>query len=192
MERMSRIAEKVIATDISAMVLKRAAKRFPSVRFFNADVGTLSSEFFSHFDLIVWLDAVYWLSYKESCDVLRRISEGIRGRSVHFMVSARIVFPEGTDMDCWQGHDFNNSEQFIKHIRQIFPSARSVPVQLNLNVRSVQTLSVPQRLFRYFWKGLNHLGGYRMGLRYAQLTVRWRILYHLIEPFVIHLAMAAK
>ena len=186
--RLMRVAREVAAMDISQVVVERAQSRYPKVRFFQGDVRALPTERLGDFDLIVWLDALCWLSREESAMVLKRIAESGRGRSLALLLSARIIPRFRTDMSFWDQHDFETSRQFLEHVREAFPGARGVLVQLHLNLPLPERLTWPQRGVRFGFKVLNRLGGYRLALRLAQRAGTVPFLAPLVDPFVMHVA----
>ncbi len=185
--RLMRVAGEVWAMDISQVVVERAQSRYPKIRFFQGDVRVLPVERLRDFDLIVWLDAMYWLSREESAIVLKQIAESGRGRSLALSFSVRIIPRFRTDMSFWDHHDFETPRQFLEHVREAFPRARGVPVQLHLNLPSPERLTWAQQGVRFGFRVLNRLRGYRLALRLAQRANTVPFLAPLVDPFVVHM-----
>lgn len=186
--RLMRVAGEVVAMDLSQVVIERARSRYPEVRFFQEDVKAMPVERFRDFDLIVWLDAIYWLTREESAAVLGRIAEAGRTHLLALLLSARIIPPFCPAMSFWEGHDFETPGQFLEHVRQAFPGARAVPVQLHLNLTISQYLTWSQQVVRFGLKVLNRLGGYRLALRLVQRASTVPFLAPLVHPFVVQVA----
>ncbi len=186
--RLMRVAREVAAMDISQVVVERAQSRYAKVRFFQGDVRTLPIERLRDFDLIVWLDAIYWLSREESAVVLKRIAESGRRRSLALLFSARIIPRFRIDMSFWDQHDFETPCQFLEHVRQAFPSALGVPVQLHLDLVFPERLTWAQRVVRFGLKVLSRLGGYRLALRLVQRASTVPFLAPFVHPFIVHMA----
>jgi len=184
--RLPRVAREVWAMDISQVVVERAQAKYPKVRFFQGDVRALPGERLRDFDLIVWLDAIYWLSRDESAGVLKRLAESGRRRSRALVFSARIIPRFRTDMSFWNHHDFETPGQFLAHVREAFPGARGVVVQLHLNLPLPERLTWRRRGVRFGLRVLNRLGGYGLALRLAQRADTVPFLAPLVDPFVVH------
>ena len=186
--RLLRVAREVVAMDISQVVVGRAQSRYPKVRFFQGDVRSLPSERLRDFDLIVWLDAMYWLSREESIVVLNRIAEAGRGRPLALLLSARTIPPFRADLSFWDLHDFETPGQFLEHVRQAFPAALGVPVQLHFDLALPEGLSWSQHVVRFGLRVLNRLGGYRSALRLVQRASTVPFLAPFVRPFIVHMA----
>ncbi len=186
--RLLRVAREVWAMDISQVVVERAQSRYPKVRFFQGDVRALPVERLRDFDLIVWLDALYWLSREESAAVLKRLAESGRGRSLVLLISARIIPRFRTDMSFWDHHDFETPGQFLDHVREAFSGARGVVVQLHLGLPIPERLTWAQRVVQFGLKVLNRLRGYRLALHLAQRSNTVPFLAPLVDPFIVHMA----
>lgn len=184
--RMTHVTRSVTGMDVSAVVIERARSRYPAVSFVTGDVRALRAERFHDFDLIVWLDAMYWLERPESKAVLARMGGG--GPRTALLFSTRIVPRARADMGYWPGHDFETPGDFLDHVRPAFPAARGVPVQLHVNLRPIAALRCRQRLVRLALRALIRLVGYRHALRLAQRAFTVPFLASLVEPFVVHLA----
>lgn len=187
--QLARVAERVTGVDLSESVIERAKQRVPTASFQISDVRDLTPEWLGRFDLICWLDAIYWLTPKESVRVLERIAEGTSGQRLTFLVSSRIV-PAGQRGWYWAGHDFETPGAFLDHVRLTFPEAYAVPVQLHLNLRPLRSLTSLQRVVCITLKTLTKLGGYRLCLRLAQRASRVPFLAPIVDPFVVHAAAA--
>jgi SAM-dependent methyltransferase len=188
--KISHGVKKAVGIDISLVALKRASRKFPYLAFFNADVKTLTSDFFSQFDLIIWLDAITWISHREGIEILRTLSEAAKLHPMYLILSSRITpLPGTTDIDHWPMHDFATPAEFIAFSREVFPAAKPIPVQLNMNIQYPWTLPYLRRLSRLFLKGLIKILGYSSCLKLAQIAFQQRPLYCFIEPFIVHLAM---
>ena len=186
--RLSRVAHEVVAMDISEVVVGRAQSRYPNALFFQGDVRSLPSERLRDFDLIVWLDAMYWLSREESVVVFNRIADAGRGRPLALLLSARTIPRFRADLSFWDHHDFETPRQFLEHVRQAFPSALGVPVQLHLNLAPAERFSWAQHVVRLGLKVLNRLGGYRPALRLVQRASTVPFLAPFVHPFIVHMA----
>src|ERR1051326_3953185 len=116
-------AREIVGGDISPAVVRRAQARYPRVRFQAGDAREFSAKFFRSFSLIVWLDALYWLTREESAAVLEKIREA------------------GAAMGFWKGHDFSTPAEFESHLRPHFPSCAFAPVQLHFHLRRTADLS---------------------------------------------------
>ena len=186
--RLFRVAQDVSATDLSGVVLERARDRFPEIRFFQSDVRALQAEGFRGFDLIVWLDAIIWLTREESVRVLREIAESRKNRRAALLLSVRVTPSDRADLSYWESHDFESPGQFLEHIRQVFPEARGVPVQLHLDLTAPQRLTLSQRAVQFSLKVLNHWGGYRLALHLVQRASTVPFLAPFVDPFIVHIA----
>lgn len=185
--KLAKVAKRVLGVDCSNVVIERARERFSSVSFEVFDIRDLPSDWFAQFELITWLDAIYWLTPSESEQVLRRIAEGTKGQRLTLLVSTRIV-PACSSGWYWAGHDFESPGEFLDHIRRVFPNAYSVPVQLHLNLRPLTSMSFPQKVVCVSFKILTKLGGYLLALRLAQAAWKRPLLASQVEPVVVHLA----
>ncbi len=188
---LAKIAKSVAGVDCSNVAVQRARERLLSVSFEVSDVKDLTSDWFAQFELITWLDGIYWLTPPESEHVLRKIAEGTKGRRLTLLVSTRIV-PAYSNGWYWPGHDFESPAAFLDHVRRAFPEAYSVPVQLHLNLRPLASMSFPQRVVCITFKILTKLGGYSLALRLAQAAWRKPSLACHVEPVVVHLAALAE
>jgi len=186
--RLVRVAAEVRGMDLSDVVVERARSRYPGVRFVQGDITTLAPEQLGEFDLIAWVDAIYWLSKQTSAAALRRLAEATAGRPVTFLISARIIPPFRADLSFWDGHDFETPSQFLEHVRRAFPQARGVPVQLHLDLARPADLDWAQRATRFGLKVLNGVGRYRWALRLVQRASTVPFLAWLVEPLVVHMA----
>lgn len=186
--RLRRVARAVTATDLSGVVLDRARARHPDVSFVVADVRALTAERYRDFDLVVWLDAMYWLERPDSVTVLARMADPADSGRPAALLSARIMPRSRTDMSYWPGHDFETPAEFLAHVRRAFPSARGVPVQVHVDLQPPDTLRPAHRLVRHGLRVLIRLIGYRQTLRLAQRAFTVPFLAPFVEPFVVHLA----
>ena len=186
--RLMRVAREVTGLDISHVVVERAQSRYPEVRFSQGDVRALPVERLRDCNLIVWLDAMYWLPREESAKILKHIADSVGNGTRALLFSARVIPRSHIDMPFWDQHDFETPRQFIEHVRHAFPSARGVPVQLHLNLAIPERLTWVQRRVRFGLKVLNRLGGYRLALRLAQRASTVPFLAPLVDPFVVHVA----
>jgi phosphatidylglycerophosphate synthase len=186
--RLMRVAREVTGLDISYVVVERAQSRYPEVRFSQGDVRELPHERLREYDLIVWLDAMYWLPREESAKILKHIADSVGNGTRALLFSARVIPRCRTDMSFWDQHDFETPRQFIEHVRHAFPSARAVPVQLHLDLTMSERLTWAQRGVRFGLKVLNRLGGYRLALRLTQRASTVPFLEPLVEPFIVHVA----
>lgn len=185
------IARCVSGLDCSGVVIERASQRFSTVSFEVSDVRDLARTWFARFELITWLDAIYWLTPPESEKVLQQIAEGTTGQRLTLVVSSRII-PAHLAGWFWPGHDFETPSKFLDHIRRVFPDAYSVPVQLHFNLHPFTSMSFPQRVLCTIFKILNKFGGYLVALRLAQSAWRRPSLASQVEPVVVHLAVVAE
>ena len=186
--RLMRVAREVTGLDISHVVVERAQSRYPEVRFSQGDVRALPVERLRDCNLIVWLDAMYWLPREESAKILKHIADSVGNGTRALLFSARVIPRFRTDMSFWEQHDFETPRQFLDHVRHAFPSARAVPVQLHLDLTMPERLTWAQRGVRFGLKVLNRLGGYRLALRLAQRASTVPFLEPLVEPFIVHVA----
>ena len=186
--RLLRVASEVTAMDISHVVVERAQSRYLDVRFCQGDVRALPADRLRDYDLIVWLDAMYWLPREESAEILKHIADSLGNGPRALLFSARVIPRFRTDMSFWDRHDFETPRQFIEHVRHAFPSARAVPVQLHLDLTMPERLTWTQRGVQFGLKGLNRLGRYRLAIRLAQRASTVPFLEPLVEPFVVHVA----
>jgi SAM-dependent methyltransferase len=186
--RLVRVARAVTATDLSGVVLERARARHRAVSFTVADVREMPAERFREFELVVWLDAMYWLERSDSAAVLARIAAAAEPGRPAAVLSARIMPRSRTDMSYWAGHDFESPAEFLAHVRRAFPDARGVPVQLHVDLQPVGALRPAHRPIRFGLRGLIRFIGYRPTLRLAQRAFTVPFLAPFVAPFVIHLA----
>jgi len=186
--RLMRVAREVTGLDISHVVVERAQSRYPEVRFSQGDVRALPVERLRDCNLIVWLDAMYWLPREESAKILKHIADSVGNGTRALLFSARVIPRSHIDMPFWDQHDFETPRQFLEHVRHAFPSARAVPVQLHLDLTMPERLTWAQRGVRFGLKVLNRLGGYRLALRLVQRASTVPFLEPLVEPFVVHVA----
>lgn len=186
--RLMRVAREVTGLDISHVVVERAQSRYPEVRFSQGDVRALPVERLRDCNLIVWLDAMYWLPREESAKILKHIADSVGNGTRALLFSARVIPRFRTDMSFWEQHDFETPRQFLDHVRHAFPSARAVPVQLHLDLTMPERLTWAQRGVRFGLKVLNRLGGYRLALRLTQRASTVPFLEPLVEPFIVHVA----
>ncbi len=186
--RLMRVAREVAGLDISHIVVERAQSRYPEVRFSQGDVRALPVERLRDCNLIVWLDAMYWLPREESAKILKHIADSVGNGTRALLFSARVIPRSHIDMPFWDQHDFETPRQFLEHVRHAFPSARAVPVQLHLDLTMPERLTWAQRGVRFGLKVLNRLGGYRLALRLAQRASTVPFLEPLVEPFIVHVA----
>jgi SAM-dependent methyltransferase len=182
--------KKAIGMDISHAVLKRVSRKFPHLTFFTADVRTLTTNFLSKFDLIVWLDAIYWISHRNGYEVLKSLAAAAKQRPMYLIFSSRITpLPGTTDVDHWPRHDFASPAEFIVFIRDVFPTAVPIPVQINMNMQYTWSLPYLIRFSRLILKGFIKVLGYPICLKLTQLVFLWSPFKHIIEPFIVHLAL---
>jgi SAM-dependent methyltransferase len=190
LQKISKRVRRGVGMDVSQTVLKRASRKYPHIEFFNADVRTLEADFFSRFDLITWTDAIYWLTHRESSEVLRKIAVAAEKRTLHLIISSRIAPLLGnTDIKHWPMHDFSTSREFVHFIQDFFPTAKPIIVQLNTNMRHPSTLTYPGKLSRFMLKVFINLIGYQACLSLFKSAFCYRLLSLFIEPFVAHLAL---
>jgi SAM-dependent methyltransferase len=189
---MTEEAFTIVGIDLSEVVVDRARGYFSQVNFQQADVKSLSEQWFESFDLVVWLDAIYFLSKEESAELLRRIASSHEGRPIALLLSSRITPPGRTDMDYWPTHDFETPGEFLEHVRRFFPSARGVPVQLNVNLRPSDCQTLGQELAALTLKLLERIGAYRVALLLAQWAMRYPWIFRLVDPLVVHFAIVVE
>lgn len=188
---LAKVAKSVSGVDCSNIVIQRARERLLSVSFEVSDVRDLTSDWFAQFELIAWLDGIYWLTPPESEQVLQKIAEGTKSQRLTLLVSTRII-PACSTGWYWPGHDFESPAAFLDHVRRAFPQAYSVPVQLHLDLRPLESMSFPQMAVCITFKILTKLGGYRFALRLAQVAWRRPSLVSQVAPMVVHLAVLAE
>ncbi|MEE9519483.1 MAG: class I SAM-dependent methyltransferase, partial [bacterium] len=121
--RLMRVAREVTGLDISHVVVERAQSRYPEVRFYQGDVRALPVERLRDCNLIVWLDAMYWLPREESAKILKHIADFVGNGTRALLFSARVIPRSHIDMPFWDQHDFETPRQFLEHVRHAFPSA---------------------------------------------------------------------
>lgn len=189
--QLSGVARRVIGLDLAGAVVERARRRLPAISFEVADLRDRPPAWFAQFDLISWLDAIYWLTPAESARVLERIASGRNGQPFTLLVSSRIV-PASMRVWYWRGHDFETPGQFLQHVRAVFPEARAVPLQLHMNLRPPAALNRLKRTLRIGFKIVIRLGGYGALLRLVQRLTALPLLAPVVEPFVSHVVAVVE
>lgn len=174
----------VEACDLSTVVLARAQKRFPDIRFFQGDFNQLKASDLAPYDLITWLDAIIFMIQGD----VPKLLSAFKASGAKVLISSRIT-PMSSPIGHWADHDYASPSEFIALMRAHFPQARFVPVQVNFGLNPDSSLSSGQKAARFVLRGVTKILGYPTSLTIVQRLFQKPAWSGLIDPFIVHIAM---